>query len=109
MQRLTPNARQLSGCGYEPLLDLRSPWSGGSLPNYRGPQTTVCPGFTVALPEVIEVARARLHWSKGQLTQFVHGQAHDALLEGIECLEGAVNEFQFWSATPESKGGGGHG
>jgi hypothetical protein len=107
MTRNTSESRQLGGCGFEPLLDLREPWSGGSLPNYGGPQTTVCPGFTVALPEVIEVARERLHWSKGALEQFCHGQAHDALLDGIEYLDGAVYAFQFWSATPRDKGGGG--
>ena len=107
MTRQSPHARQLGGCGYEPLLETREPWSGGSLPNYSGPQTTVCPGFSIALPEVIEVARARLHWSKGSLDQFCHGQAHDALIEGIEYLDGAVSEFQFWSSTPADKGGGG--
>ena len=57
---------------------------------------TVCPGYTTSLPEVIEGARARLHWSKGALTSFCNGNARESVLMAIEILEGASNECQTW-------------
>lgn len=67
---------------------------------------SVCPGYTTSLPEVIEIARGRLHWSKGSLGQFCRGQASDAMLVGIEILEGASNACQAWCIdNPQKKGG----
>lgn len=99
--------RQTLGCGYEPvaadelsrLVRIMEPLGSDIKP-------TTCPGFTTRLPEVIEIARARLHWSKGELTSFCSGQARGALLAGIEILEGATNETQMWCVeNPVKKGG----
>ncbi len=115
MQNLNEEQRQFAGCGFLPSLPdskrhFLSIWNGGSLPNYKGPRVgtdlTVCPGFSTGLPGTIEFARARLHWSKGQ--PIVH-DIDSATAIGIEILEGASNEFQSWTMTPESKGGGGQG
>ncbi len=96
--------RQFMGCAYEPALPegkrvYLSMWQGGSMPNYRGPKPTVCPGYTTSLPEVIEVSRARAHWNKGGLASLgVTDWHHDPLAIGIEILEGSQNEVDRWSA-----------
>lgn len=103
MRALTEAARSQAGCGYAPTVERIYPWAGLG---YKGATPTVCPGYSTNLPEVIEVARARFHWTKGELSAFTHGRATDALMIGIEILEGAVNECQAWCTTPRDKGGG---
>ena len=67
---------------------------------------TVCPGYTTRLPEVIEAARARLHWSKGSLDHFVRGYATEQLVIAIEIGESTSNEVQSWAMdNPVKKGG----
>jgi hypothetical protein len=111
MRTRTQESRQMIGCGYEPpppenKRPYLSLWNGGSLPNYPGPKSTVCPGYSTNLPETIEAARARLHWSKGELSAFTRGEPSEALVIGIEILEGAVNELQSWGAKSRADGGG---
>lgn len=100
--------RQLSGCGYLPPPDesrrmFVGPWRGGSLPNYKGPKTTVCPGYSTSLPEVIETVRTHRHWSKGnhQLDDL-----NAPLTITVEIFDSAVAEYQSWSMTSVSDGGG---
>jgi hypothetical protein len=104
-------ARQYLGCGYEPVLDVATmcipvtPWTHQG---FSGEPATVCPGYTCSLPEVLEVARARLHWSKGQLVLFTGGDMPSAnLLRGIEILDGESHRVEAWLMTPKEKGGGG--
>ena len=111
MNAYTQETRQQMGCGFEPppVESKRAyvqMWNGGSLPNYKGPKATVCPGYTSSLPEVIEVARARMHWEKGELAAFTRGELSEGLTTGIEILEGAINAQQLWSHTDIAKGGG---
>ena len=105
MESLSEDQRQLAKCGYAPpLTDSRAPfadaWHGLG---YSGPKPTVCPGYSTSLPETIEIARARLHWSKGSLREFCGGQSTDALMLGIEICEGAINECQSWSMANREK------
>lgn len=58
---------------------------------------SVCPGFTTALPEVIETARARAHWTNGELTQFCDGPATQQMLYALETLQSAENLTQRWA------------
>jgi hypothetical protein len=110
MQETTQDQRQLLGCGYLPPPSesrrryLRI-WDGGSLPNYKGPKTTVCPGYSTSLPEVIEVARAHRHWSKGNY-QVADREPADPFVSSLEIFDASVNAFQAWLATPSDKGGG---
>ncbi len=110
MQSQSLQARQMHGCPWAPIAPERlapyvQPWNGLG---YAGDKPTACPGYTTNLPEVVEVARARLHWSKGQITAFCGGeQPTDALMIGVEILEGAIGEVITWSSTPRDKGGGG--
>lgn len=108
MQARSKQTRQLMGCGYEPspapdVLPLVFPWQGLG---YTGPKVVVCPGYTTTLPEVIEIARSHLHWSKGSLTEFCRGLVADSTIFGIEILEGASNEMQHWSIKHPIKDGG---
>jgi hypothetical protein len=109
MDRTPSDERQIQGCGYLPPLD-ESLRSVARIPSVLGSNVdpTVCPGYSTRLPEVIEVARARLHWSKGSLREFVGGNPTDALVMGIEFLEGANNECEGWAMRKENreKGGG---
>ncbi len=111
MHTVPREQRQLLGCGFVPppanprLLPMVRPWAGLG---YRGDQPTTCPGYTTGLPEVVEIARARLHWSKGQLDVFVGGagDVSEAMIAGIELLEDADNRRRNWAMTPTSEGGG---
>jgi len=64
---------------------------------YKGPPPTVCPGYTCKLPEVIEAARLRVHWSKGILDAVLGGEpASDILIDEIEILDDAVSHLERW-------------
>lgn len=93
MQFDAPITRQFAACPFTPV-NVRVkpvPWSPAT--GYAGPAPTTCPGFTTSLPEVVETARGWVHWSKGQLDQFVGpGGATDELLQRIEMLDGAIAE-----------------
>lgn len=100
MKSLSEEQRQLAGCGFAPpprdaLLPFVAPWSGLG---YSGAKPTVCPGYSTSLPETIEIARGRLHWSKGGPAAIgVADWASSPLTIGIEILEGACNEAERWS------------
>lgn len=106
MERCSVQDRQMAGCGYLPkpgpeLLPYVRPWSGLG---YAGDAPTQCPGYTTNLPEVQEVARAHLHWSKGALVPWLQGKdASEALLSGIEILELESHKFQNWLTDEASK------
>jgi hypothetical protein len=100
--------RQLLGCGFAPQPDesrrmFVGQWKGGSLPNYKGPTTTVCPGYSTQLPEVIEVVRTHRHWSKGnrQLDDL-----NAPMTVAVEIFDSAAAEYQSWAMTSVSDGGG---
>ena len=90
--------RQSLGCGYEPSASAVAMWSH---PGYTGPAPTVCPGYSTSLPEVLETAVARLHWSKGQNI----GDSED-LKDAVLIMEGSYNELQAWLMKPAKDGGG---
>lgn len=98
--------RQLAGCGFLPpprdaLLPFVESWQGLG---YSGSKQTVCPGYTTSLPETIEIARGRLHWSKGSLTEFCGSKPTEAMMLGVEIVEGAINECQSWCMNNREKG-----
>ncbi len=99
METVSKTIRQTMGCAYEapaPVglrVDLPRP-----IPPDRDLKITTCPGYTTRLPEVIEVARARLHWSKGGPAGIgINNWAESPLCAAIEVLEGASNEVQSWA------------
>jgi hypothetical protein len=87
----TPEQRQSIGCGWEPPppehVDVRV-WDHPGRPETKDDKTTICPGYSCGLPEVIEASVAQLHWSKGELEHFTRGQlATPDLLRAIVTLE----------------------
>lgn len=67
-------------------------------------ETDTCPGYTTNLPEVIEIARARVHWKEGGgLRDFCDETPSEALRQGVEILEGASNECQRWAMSNPEK------
>lgn len=111
MDNLTPDQRQMFGCGYEPPpADNLRPFVGIPRPEgYSDDEPTVCPGYSTSLPETIEIARGWLHWTKGALREYTGGQPTVAMVAGIEVLSGASSDCERYWMTPRSKGGGGEG
>lgn len=94
-QMTTTVIRQSMGCGYEPAhpgIEPR-PWSHAG---FSGEQPKACPGFTTKLPEVIEIARVRMHAKNGMARDFLGGDATENVLRGIEILEGSDGEASCW-------------
>ncbi len=90
--------REGVGCPYERPNPHARPWQPSNLDSMHSGEFTICPGYTTRLPEVIEVARARLHWSKGSLLTFCGGEQPSEMLNVcIEILEGSTNEASNWS------------
>lgn len=121
MQSTTLQIRQGRVCGYEPPAPAHlyvMPWQppdGEQGFDYGDPSRehphgdrapTTCPGYTTRLPEVIEAARARIHWKNGELYSFCGGRPTETLKFGIEVVDGAYSAVQHWKVTPASKGGG---
>jgi hypothetical protein len=95
------------GCGYVPRgdrvhLSVWQPPDGRH--GYSGPELTTCAGYTCNLPEVREVALARIHWGKGNAN--VLGPSEE-LLDCIVVMESSYNQLQSWLLTPSKDGGGG--
>lgn len=116
LERVDEQSRQALGCPYAPEPDQTfrlhvETWTGcGVEPRPATDDApafpSVCPGFTTTLPETIEAARAHLHWTKGELTQFCRGYASEALLIGIEVLSTSSGETMSWIAeNPRKKAG----
>lgn len=98
--------RQSIGCGYEPPIERAQTWSPPmGAKAYNGPAPTVCPGYTTSLPEVIETAVARVHWSNGNFD--ARDEQIEDLLNCIIVLDGAYKSVERWLMTPSSEGGGG--
>jgi len=116
MQTQSAESRQTWGCAYEPppsenvrrLVQIPAP-SGCKVRAATDEEPafpSVCPGYTTRLPEVIEIARAWFHHSKGAIAAFCNGQPRGALLGGIEILDSATNECQAWAMdNPVKKAG----
>ena len=85
MQTMATDIRRSMGCGYLP--DAKA--TGLGKPDgYKGPEPTVCMGYTVKLPEVAEVSRARLWFDKAQLSLWCRGDEPTEPL--MTCVEELV-------------------
>jgi hypothetical protein len=112
MQTTGQLQRQSLGCGYEPPADGRvrlAVWQppGGNR-GYRGPDLTICAGYTTKLNEANEAWHARAHWKNGALVPACLGdEPTEDLLTSILILDGGYNALESWAHTPASEGGGG--
>lgn len=82
--------RRAIRCGWESVSDSGRAWHPFKL---GGPPLTVCAGYTSQMPDVVDVARAFLHWEKGQL-QLRNPDPPPQLLDGIEILSMEINAQQ---------------
>jgi hypothetical protein len=98
MATQSKQTRQHLGCGWEQPIGKATPWSPANLKSEWKGEATVCAGYTTKLPEVIEIARARVHAKEfGGLRDFCDENPTDLLRHGVEILEGASNECQGWA------------
>jgi hypothetical protein len=74
---------------------------------YQDEPPRVCAGYTTSLPEVFEVAQARVHWKHGAIEAFCgDDKPTEELLQAVLILEGAMNAVDMWRVTPARDGGG---
>jgi hypothetical protein len=110
MKTSTKQTRQALGCGYEvanPKLPPQ-PWSPASMSSKWSGKTETCHVYTTALPIVLDVIRARVHWEKNAaaFSAYCEGDATEQMLAAVEILDGAVNELNAWAMTSSDDGGG---
>lgn len=98
-------ARQHMGCGYEPAIAGAVPWSPPAWRD-RGLRTTVCPGYTTALPATMECFDAYPQWEARTLTEYLGEPPTDAALAAMAALKAGINEHQADSMRRSSTKGG---
>jgi len=95
-------ARARIRCGYvEPASDGSAWWPRG-FRGFGSPPVgaTTCPGYTTSLPEVVEISRLHLHWSKGALRDRVRRPTGHVLdmIEVLACEQSAVEWHEIKTA-----------
>lgn len=88
-RRLSDEARARIGCGHLPPRKDAAPWMHRS-----GKTSDVCAGYLARLPEVVEIARARLHWTHGELRSFTRTAPTENLVDCIEVLDGESHDLE---------------
>ena len=63
----------------------------------------MCAGYVCPLPQVVEAARAHLHWSKGSLSDFCGGRPNERVLESVEILDGSIGALKSWAIEEAKK------
>lgn len=103
--------RQSLGCAFEPPPPSSVFVRAWDHPDRRPspdefengqPKPQICPGYLCRLPQVIEVGRAHMHWSKGSLSAF-SPEPSELLIEGIEVLEMESHALQIAIMTKDKK------
>lgn len=98
--------RRSMACGFEPKTPDGVAWRFGEFAR-DAPEASTCIGYLRLLPEVDEIARAWLHWSKGQIVVALGGEMPNPKLRaGVEIFDAAINAVSAWRMTPREEGGG---
>jgi hypothetical protein len=92
MTAQSEHVRRLQGCAYLSPLDGARP--GFAVPNGCEVEPTVCPGYAISQPEVVEAVRLRPSWMKGYLVHHVGGEVPSVAFDAQNLLEDAVNTHQ---------------
>ena len=100
MRQISSDHRALIGCGFLPAHKLSRPWRHRGTFELDYPEPTVCPGYSTKLPEVVEVARTRLHWSKGNVSV---DSLEENVQRGVEILESAIGDMNEWALKDRTK------
>lgn len=89
------HVRRLKGCGYLPPMDGARPTFGVPLAcDVDLDEITICPGYAIALPEVVETVHYRPSYSKGYLAAHLGERLTEQAIDAQNMLEGAVNSKQ---------------
>jgi hypothetical protein len=113
MQQNSEIVRQSMRCGFLPDAPADAPfpseaWQPPTAPDdgpyaYDGPKAEVCIGYTITLPEVLEVTEARAHWKHGELASFCEGERPTAaLMQLILLLEASSSYADAYTSTLSS-------
>ncbi len=91
MQQTDENLRAHMHCGW--IVESRHVGDYAPQPHAGYPHNdTTCPGYTTALPDVIGIATAYMHWDKGDVRLATAGaEPSQALADGLITLAQAVN------------------
>ena len=111
MRDRSATTRAAIRCGYVEPDPLGMAWWPNGFRGVQQPDRTyagpsVCPGYTTALPEVVEVSRFHLHWAKGALRDRTGGRPRPHVLDMLEllaCEQSAVEMHEI--ETARKKGG----
>lgn len=88
MTNLTDHDRRCYGCGFIPP-------DRHFVGDRPFPEASVCPGYLIRLPEVVEAARA-LIWAKrgGVEPLYGRGRLPPGLVDAVDILDSARNEVE---------------
>jgi len=100
MLQISADNRALIGCGFLPASELARPWRHRGTLELNYPEPTICPGYSTKLPEVAEIARLRLHWSKGNVPL---ESLDDNIQRGVETLESSIGDMNDWCLRDKAK------
>lgn len=96
---LTVEDREVLACGLLPPVAGMRPWTPPDLSAIAHeedgtpqPPLTVCPGYTVRLPQVVEARRARVHAELGTLADLYSEGRKPILLQALEWAKLAADE-----------------
>lgn len=92
----TVTTRQHMGCAYLPRVDDARPWMPPSWRDRRDPEPlSTCPGYSIALPAVVDVVLAFPQWKTGTLTAYLDGEEPTrGALEVLSVYEVGVEEWK---------------
>ena len=115
-----PNAREYLDCSrcLESVPEIgRARWNCGLMapadrlgpgfptPPGAGVSSDICPGYLITLPQVVETARARLHWERGCLSDRYEGEPLTGLLfDCLEILQAAIGDLESRAMNEASNG-----
>lgn len=90
--------RSRLGCAYVAGSTGASPVRGASV------EATVCPGYSVSLPVVQEVASCRAHWDKGSLSaRLQEYEPTGVLMDLVEVAAGALGSCESYFMKPKDE------
>lgn len=98
------DTRQALGCGWEPAIAGAQPWAPPAWAE-RGWTAETCPGYTTALPCVVELAGCHAQWKAGTLTDYLDGERANAVaLDALAWFDGAIEIHKADQMRAASKG-----
>lgn len=93
IKQLPRKTRAIWNCGLMSPTERTGP--GFPVPHDWGEDPPICPGYLISMPQVVECARAKLHWDKGQLRDRYEGlELTGLLLDSIEILAVSSSEAE---------------